>query len=277
MVVACFMAMAVASPGHAEKPRVLATVLPVYVFALNVAKDRADVELLMPPGSDVHEFSLKPLDVRKLRGADLVLMNGAGLELHMAQALEAARTVDTSAGIKLRTLPDGRVDPHVWLDPQRALKQVDNIADALAALDPDNAAAYKSNAAFYKACIKQIEKVIEMQMEKLQGQTLITYHDSFWYFARRYGLDAVPLAGPGAERPLPGRLKEAYDSVRENKVKAVFSEERYPPELLEKLASDLGVEVCELSTMITGNPDAELYEKKMADNADTIVRCLGGR
>jgi zinc transport system substrate-binding protein len=263
-------------PALQAGQRVVASVLPVYIFAKNVAGDKAEVALLIPPGTDVHEFSLRPLDLKTLKEADLTLISGAGLEGFILERMgRDARVVDTSEGIELIRI-GGFTDPHVWLDPLNAVRQVENIRDALSALEPGNRPYYERNAESYISRLRALDREIREGLGRLESRYLITYHEAFNYFARRYGMVPFSLTGPDAEQPLPGRMKEVYDIVRDKAVRAVFSEKQFPQESLERLRRDLGVSICTLDTLETGRPDADYYERAMGDNLRTILRCLGG-
>lgn len=270
-----FVLLVLCSPSFAEN-RVVASVLPVWVFAKNVAGERAEVSLLVRSGTDPHEFTLKPSDVRKLEEADLVLINGAGLEKNFIRGIDPDKVFDTSGGIEIIML--GRTpDPHLWLDPLMASQQVDKIARALSEVDPEGIDIYIKNAQTYKNRLIKLHEEIAKGILMLGTKRLITYHESFNYFAERYGLKAYSLTGPDAEAPLPGRMRKAYDIVREEEVKAVFEEAQYKPGRLERLSHDLGVRICTLDGMVSGKPSADLYERVMKKNLETIIECLGDK
>ncbi len=264
------------SPAFAAGKRIVASVLPVWVFASNVAGERAEVSLLIRSGTDPHEFTLKPSDVRKLDEADLVLINGAGLENHFIRGIDPEKTFDTSEGIELIML--GKTpDPHIWLDPVMARKQVENIALALSDIDPEGKDYYRENAESYNAKLDALHEEIVKGLSGLAMKHLIAYHESFNYFARRYGLEAYSLTGPDAEAPLPKRMSAVYDIVRNDGIPAVFEEAQFKPGALDRLGRDLGVRVCTLTTIASGAPSSDLYERAMTENLNTIIECLGER
>ncbi len=262
------------SPANAGVLKVVATFLPVWIFTANVAGGRAEVTLLVPPGVEVHEFSLRPRDLRRLHEADLVVINGAGLERRFLKLPGDRRVVDTSRGVEI--IREGRAaDPHIWLDPLNAITQVENIRDALARADPENRAYYESNAGEYAGRLRALDEEMENGLKGLGKKHLITFHSAFRYFARRYGLVSYSLAGVEAGQPLPRRMKEVYDIVRDEGVRAVFSEERLPAGALKRLGEDLGVEVCSLNALGSGRPEPGYYEEAMRANLREILRCLG--
>lgn len=266
-----------ASTACAGEVKVAATFLPVWIFTANVAGERAEVALLVPPGVEVHEFSPRPRDLRRLREADLVVINGAGLEGRFLKLPGGERSVvDTSEGVEI--IREGRAeDPHIWLDPLRAITQVYNIRDALVRADPENRAYYEFNAGEYAGRLMALHEEMENGLRGLGKKYLITFHSAFQYFARRYGLVSHSLAGVDAEQPLPRRMKEVYDIVRDEEVRAVFSEEKLPARALKRLAEDLGVEVCSLNALGSGRPDPGYYEEAMRANLREVLRCLGKR
>ncbi len=276
--------MAACTAASAAERKVVATVLPVWVFAKNVAGDRVDVELLMKPGTDPHGFALKPSDAKKLAEASLILLNGAGLERNIMRGMDSAKTFDTSEGVELiparflygeeeflGTIPN----PHFWLDPVSAQRQVENIAVALSELDPEGKEFYFNNALIYSERLQSLHEEIRNGLLELDDGYLITYHESFNYFARRYGFTPFSLTGPDAETPLPGRMKAVYDIVRDENVRAVFEEAQFRSGTLGNLGRDLGVRVCTLNTLISGSQSPDLYERAMRENLETIIYCLG--
>lgn len=264
-------------PRGEDRAGVLATVFPVYLITSVVAGGEADVTLLVPPGADVHEFSLTPREMAALVGARLVIISGAGLEGHVLGALEARDVRDASKGIGL-IYPGGSStpDPHVWLDPTLAAVEADNIARYLGELHPERAAGFKANSARFTRRMAALDAELSRILEPVKGKPLVTYHASMGYLARRYGLVAYSLTGPGAESPLPGRIREVYDIVRRSGAGAVFNETGGASAQLATMAGDLGLRVCTLKTIMKGEPTVEYFESAMLGNATTIARCLGG-
>ena len=159
---------------------ILTTFAPVHCFTSNVAGDAADVSVLVPPNAGPHDYSFSPADIQKIAKADVLVMNGAGLENWLQRGIKSAGrkdllVVDTSAGIHLitgldvRPLPGvhsepdpdaGGPNPHIWLSPVNAIKQVENIRDALVSRDPGNAETYRANADVYIQRLKSLDDQI---------------------------------------------------------------------------------------------------------------------
>ncbi len=257
------------APAYGMK--VTASILPIWIFTSNVSGERADVSLLIPPGLDVHGFSLSPRDVEGLYSSDILVVNGLGIEPFLSRVPARVPVAMVSPD-----LAGQDSDPHIWLDPVLAMGQVRAIADALSEAEPAGSAVYAENAGAYIERLEALDRKLSEGLAPLKGQYLITYHDSFSHFGRRYGLRTYSLTGPHAEQPLPRRMKRIYDIVRDENVRAVFAEEQYPPDVMKRLTVDLGVKVCPLNTVTTGEPALDLYERAMQENMAIILRCLGG-
>jgi zinc transport system substrate-binding protein len=273
IIIIALVCAGLAVPAHARKRvRVAASILPLWVFTKNVAGKRARVSLLVPPGTDIHEYSLTPRDVKSLHDADLVIISGVEVEPFLDRLPNDIKVARAST--QYATPPP---DPHVWLDPVMARRQVDAIAQALEDIDPQGREEYEANAQAYVKRLGELNERLENLLAPLKGMPLITYHEAFTHFAARFGLEAYSLTGPHAEQPLPRRVKQVYDVIRQRGVRAVFAEDQYPPDILKSLTADLGVQVCRISTVTTGEPYPGLYEQVMTENAETIVRCLEER
>ena len=168
------------TPAAATQPenrkRVVATFLPIYLFTKAVAGDAAQVDILIQPGTEVHEYQSTPEDVKALSQADIVVKNGLGMEEFLDDTIKSAqnsklKVVDSSKGIKPldeispvvhgsgeHSHEHGAGNPHVWLDPVLAKQQVENIRDGLIAADPENKAKYEANAAAYLQELANLDK-----------------------------------------------------------------------------------------------------------------------
>jgi zinc/manganese transport system substrate-binding protein len=280
----------------AEKLRVLTSFLPVYCFVSNVAGDRAIVENFLPPGSGPHDYQFTPRDIRKLSDADLVFVNGLGMESWLNKAIEASgskkggKLVELAGNFKQELIRSehgislgGKDDhdhshgpnPHTWLDPQLAIICVRNAEAALTKADPKNAASYAANAKAYIEKLQRLDESLATTLKPVQRNAFITFHNAFPYFVRRYELK---LAGVVEEvpdvQPSPRYLKKLLDVIRENKVKAIFAEPQFSKKIVERISADAGVALGTLDTLETGELKPSAYEDGMRLNAETLARLL---
>lgn len=200
-----------AEPGDDGTLHILATTYPVYLFTTAVTEGAEDVEvslLVNQPTSCLHDYTLTVSDMRAIEKADVLVMNGAGLEDFMGDALAAsdAAVIDCSEGIEL--LPalgheghdhDTEYDPHIWMCEESALVMMNNILHGLGALDEKNLDCYRENAAAAAALVPEDDA----RMENLACPYLITFHDGFQYFALDNGLNLLKSIeeGRGGRRP----------------------------------------------------------------------------
>jgi ABC-type Zn uptake system ZnuABC Zn-binding protein ZnuA len=228
-------------------------------IAQNVAGDRFEVASLVPLGTDPHAFEPAPSDLKDVAGADLVIVNGAGLEGPLLTTLENAvgdtPIVDASAGLRTRipqpgepALASGETDPHFWLDPELVKTYVHNIEAAFGRTDPAGAATYAANADAYVAKLDAMDTWIREQVARVPraDRKLVMDHASHGYFADRYGFTIVGTVIPGAttgESPTARHLSDLTRTIRATGAKAIFVEAGENPQLAEQIAAETGVTV----------------------------------
>lgn len=277
------------------RPLVVTSVPIIYSLTANAAGDAVRLENLLPPGSSPHQVSFTPGQARLIADADMLIVNGAGLEPWVDDVVAASgnktlRVVVASKGLEFLVpgepvpIPGSKsdqaeeptnVDPHVWLDPANARRMVDTIADALAQADPADADAFRQRAAAYNARLEALDAEIRTALAGVATRRFISFHSAFQYYARAYGLEqtAVIEEFPGKE-PSPQYLAGLVGLVKDLGVTAVFSEPQFSPRPAEALAREAGVTVYEV------DPEgavlsASLYEDLMRANTATFVKALG--
>jgi zinc/manganese transport system substrate-binding protein/manganese/iron transport system substrate-binding protein len=257
-------------------------------MARKVAGDRAQVSAILPPGSDPHTFEPTPRDAQAIRGASLVVLNGAGLEprslVTMIQSNKRGPTpliqLAEGAGSKLIADADGDhdegVNPHCWLDPDLAIGYVERIRDGLIQVDAGGASAYRANAATYVDELRALDRDLTGQLAAIPAarRKLVTYHDAYAYFARKYGFEQVGfvLRSPGRE-PTAAEIAELVGKLRASGVPTVFAEPQLNHRLLDVAAAEAGVKV---GTLYSDALDDKVgsYTALMRFNAAQLVQGL---
>jgi ABC-type Zn uptake system ZnuABC Zn-binding protein ZnuA len=306
----------VALSGAAAEPlRILATLPALHSWAAKVAGPDAVVETLPSASVGPHDFQFRPSDLRRLARADVVVMNGLGVDGWMDKAL---RNNSAKSGLRVVTVADGLKsqwisevaelsvgsankenskhdrgsaghaekhdhhdhaehgsNPHLWLDPVFARHGVSNILDTLVAMDPAHSDGYRSRAAAYLAELEVLDAEIRSAVARLQDRRIVTFHDAFPYFCRRYGLELVGVVEevPSVE-PSPRYLTELVAAIRKSKVRVVFSEPQFHPRLVRRLAEDLGIKVGELDVLETGTPSPGFYVEGQRRNLKSLEAAL---
>jgi zinc transport system substrate-binding protein len=233
--------------GETEKVKVIASFFPLYDFARNIGTDKIDVSIMVPPGVEPHDWDPTPKNIADVEGADLVVYNGAGFEGWVSK-VNAKEVVDTSTGIDLiqgeghEGEEDEGVafDPHIWLDPMFAKKQVESIRDGLVRVDSANAGHYMQNAELYMAELDSLDSFISLQLSDCEKSDFIAFHDAFSYFAKRYGLKQHSVQGLSPQgEVLPQRLLEIKELATELGIDVIYSEDLIDPRLANVIADEI--------------------------------------
>jgi len=222
-----------ASESDNDKPVVLTTFTVLADMAANVAGEHLQVESITKAGAEIHGYEPTPGDIRKASGADLILDNGMNLEAWFEQFtadLDVPR-VTVSDGVEPVNIAEdaykGLPNPHAWMSPLNAQVYVDNMADAFAELDPENADAFRTNAAAYKQELQDVQDQLVTELGALpeNQRALVTCEGAFSYLARDAGLTERYIWAVNAEQQAtPQQIAATIEFVKDNQVPAVFCE-----------------------------------------------------
>jgi len=265
--------------------RVLASFLPMYLFARNVGGDApgVTVEMMLPASLGCpHDYSLSPGDMRKIAESDVLIANGFGIEVFLGAPVRRANpkilVVETASSVApLRAGgPHGDVNPHTWISPRNAIVQVRAIEKALSDLSPENAPVFRRNADAYAGRLEALAREFDETARRFRNRKIVTFHNVFDYLARDIGLTIVGWIEetPGQE-PSAGEMRELIRTIRETKAAAVFAEPQYPEKLAATIAREAGVPVRMLDPVSTGSTAMTAYEDIMRRNLRTLTEALG--
>jgi ABC-type Zn uptake system ZnuABC Zn-binding protein ZnuA len=243
----------VATAQPASKVKVAASIVPLGDFVRQVGGDRVEVMVMVPPGAAVETYEPAPMQMRFLETAQVLVLNGVSLEFWASSAISSVAradllVVDTSKGIKLLdvgTDPESSSgNPHIWMDPQRAMVQVEHIRDALIQVDPAGTATYTANAERYINQLRALDQEIEARVATWSTKEFISFHAAYRYFADRYGLDQVAVIEefPGKE-PTPGYVASVIDEARKMSARAIFADVQFSPMAVQTIAGETGKKV----------------------------------
>ncbi len=277
--------------------RVVTTVSPIRNIIENVGGDRVNVTAIVPEGTNSHTFEPAPSVAKDIALADLIVANGLNLELPALELAEANRrdgveilllgesTVSPDEYVYDFSFPreGGDPNPHLWTDPILAGEYAVHVRDALTRLDPDNAGYYAANTDAFAARLQQLDAAVRAAVATVpEGQrVLLTYHDSFPYFAPRYGFTIIGAIQPSDfSEPSPREVAELIEQIRAAGTPAVFGSEVFPSEVLDTIANEAGaVQVATLrDDDLPGEPGDpnNTYLAMMVENVRAIVTSLGG-
>jgi ABC-type Zn uptake system ZnuABC Zn-binding protein ZnuA len=278
---------------------VIATTTIVGDIVSNIGGQAISLTTLLPVGVDPHSFEPTPQDIALIADADLVFINGAGLEAFMDRLIQNSGTqaeiISVSEGIALRDPPAEEAgehqdehaneaeegDPHTWTDPNNVLIWVDHIVNALNRQDPANQAAFQANAEKYRQELAILDEWIQQQVAEIPAinRQLVTDHEVFGYFADRYGFTQAGTVIPGystAAQPSAQEIAALEDSIRSLGVRAIFVGNTVNPSLEERVTADTNTQLVFLYTGSLSDPGglAGTYLDYIRYNVDTIVQAL---
>jgi len=263
---------------------VLASTSYLADIAQNVAGSRLQVTSLIPPGVDPHSFEPTPRDAANVARCDLLVLNTQGFEpLVDTLAKNGGRpgrlVVEAGAGLQGRDSGSGEFDPHFWLDPTKVVTYVANIYAGLAKMDPSGAEEYRKNSEAYSEKLLELDSWIAERVATIPAsrRLLVTNHESFGYFADRYGFRIVGtvFATMGAEgTPSARQLADLIVKIKATGAPAIFLETGSTPDLAAQIAQETGAKVVnDLYTHSLGK-GAATYLGMMRWNVDKIIQAL---
>jgi ABC-type Zn uptake system ZnuABC Zn-binding protein ZnuA len=281
-----------------DKLTIVATTYPVYLFASSVTEGVDGVEVLrLDTGSTscLHDYNLTVNDMKKIERADVIALNGVGLEEFMEDALHTsdALVIDCSEGVHLLENEShhhdehdhshdghdhGHFDPHYWMDAENALVMVENIAEAMVELDADNAKVYQENGEEARQELQVLDDLLETYREGLDVPGLITFHDGFRYFCHAYGLDLLESIEEEAGSEASAKeIVEITHLVKEHDIPVIFTEVNGSDATAKAIVRETDCAIAQLSMCMDG-PDDNLnhYLNAMLGNMAAIVNGFAG-
>ncbi len=296
-VLAAGLLAACDEPADDGTVQVVTTVSPITNIVQNVGGELVTVTGVVPEGTNSHTFEPAPSDARAMAEADVVFMNG----LHLEEPTRELADANVGEGVEIVELgsmtigPDeyiydfsfpreaGDPNPHLWTNPPYAKRYAEIVKDTLSELDPEAADLYQQNYEAFAARLDELDEAAREVTETVppENRKLLTYHDSFPYFAREYGWDVIGAIQPSDfAEPTPQEVANLIDQIRSEQVPAIFGSEVFPSPVLEQIAAEAGAEyVSDLRDDDlpgeNGDPDHS-YVGLMVFDFRTFMSALGG-
>ncbi len=290
-------APAAAPTNTGTRLNVVSTVSPIVNIIYNVGGKRINLVGIIPEGTDSHTFEPAPSDANKLAQADLIFVNGLDLETPTEKLAQANKKPGAEiVELGPQTIqPDqytydfsfpkelGKPNPHLWLNPIFALRYAEIARDTLARRDPANAADYNQNYAAFKVRINQLDEAIKASIATIpeKNRKLLTYHDSFAYFAPRYGMTVIGAIQPSNfSEPSAKEVAGLITQIRQAGVPAIFGSEVFPSKVLEQIGRESGAKYVDTlrDDELPGQhgEPRHSYIGLMVEDVTTMTNALGG-
>ena len=289
-----------------SSPKIVTTFLPVHLFTKAVVGETADVEILISPGTEVHDYQATPDDAKLLVQAEVLVENGLGMEEFLSALVANAgnsnlQQITASKGIEVIEGEEedehrhhegehghhdehghdeekhghhhhGEGDPHVWLDPVLAQQQVANIRDELIAINPGNADIYTTNADSYIQQLQELDNEFQQRLAPVKGCKFITFHDAFSYLAQRYGLEQEAIIEIPEDSLTPKDIQRVQQAAKQYQVKALFTEPGIEDRRIQQISSDLNLPLEAIDPLESGETDPQYYFQAMLGNLEALER-----
>ena len=287
-----------AGPAKAEKLEVMATIIPLGDFSEKIGGERISATVLVPPGASPHIFEPTPSTVVKASKTRVFIHIGAGFEFWVEKLIHPALSkkmivVRVSKGIELietidshhrrksekASSAEGKQDhggnPHIWLDPILAKKICRDIEKGLSSADPEHSAYFHGRLQSYLEALDELDKEIRKRVGAFRIKHYVTFHPSFAYFSRRYGLKEVGVieATPGRE-PTPRHLIKIIRAVRKYNIKAIFSEPQLNQRAAEVIAREANIPILILDPIGGREPYGTDYIALMKHNLSIMEKAM---
>lgn len=282
-----------AAGGH-EKLSIVTTVSPITNIVKNIGGTHVHVTGIVPDGTDSHTFEPIPSDIKTLQAADMIIVNGLDLELPTLKLVEKVKETKTSIlQLGNRTLKEedwqydfsfprehGHPNPHLWLNIELVMRYAEIIKENLIAFDPINKKSYLENTAIYLAKLQKLDQAIFKCVETIpqNNRKLVTYHDSFAYFAPRYGMTVIAAIQPSDfSEPSPQEVISIIKQINKTAVPAIFGSEVFPSKVMEQIAREANVKfIDQLSDDELPAPPNHSFIGMMINNMTIMTEALGG-
>lgn len=286
-------------PDEGAKPKVAVSIFPIYDLTRRIAGDRLDVRLVLPPGKSEHGYDPTPQELAALTGTRLGIAVGLDMDTWVENIMRSAGSAAMfRLGERLPTLPidvepigedegppghpghaehahaQGAPDPHVWLDPQRMQAAVALIAAELGAIDPAGKDVFARNAAALQQELGTLDAAIAARARAWTKRTIVTFHGSMAYYAKRYGVRIAAVVEPLAgKEPTAAYLAEVLAAIQRSGAVALFSEPQLDRGPAEMIAREARIQLGELDP-VGGLPGRDSYEALLTWNTDQLERAL---
>lgn len=274
-----------AAPAGAQTPavRIGVTLHPYFSWTKNVVGTLPGYEIrsILPGDIDAGDYQPRPDDIKKLIDLDAVIVNGIGHDDFIMPMIKASgntklviiRVNETTP--QIHSSHGSGANSHTFISFTNAIQQTYAIQKALAALRPADAAALQRNASEYARRLRLIKARAAQQLAEAKVTRVVTVHDGYGYLLQEFGLEVAGVVQPAhGLTPSAGELRDMVKLLQREKIKVVFSEETFPPAMLNVLRDEAGVKVYIITHIASGDYTADKFEREMQRNVDTMIRAL---
>lgn len=276
-----------------SKFNIVTSFYPMYVATLNITDGVENVSvknLTQQTTGCIHDYVLTTSELVALATADVLVINGAGMEGFMDKVIsnfDELDIIDSSNGIDVIHVEceeehnsheghNHETNPHIFVSVKNYIKQVQNICDELVKVDSKNKEKYEENTKAYIAKLEELEQDIANTISTLNSKNIVTFHNTFDYFAKDYGLNVIGvIENEHGKTPIAGEIAVLIESIKHNNVKAIFVEPEYSIKLVDTISKETGAKVYMLNPVTSGENNKDEYINIMRENLNELKEALG--
>lgn len=272
------------NPDENKDLTIVTSFYPMYLHVINITRDIPDIKVINLTQSQtgcLHDYSLTTDNMKTLEKAQVLVVNGAGMENFLDKLVkqkENLNIIEASKGLELlNDEKQGEVNAHVWVGISGAIDQVKNIGNALAAIDTVHAEQYKTNVLKYVEKLNTLKNKMHEALDNVPNKDIVTFHEAFPYFAKEFNLHiAAVIEREPDSAPSAQELAETVNVIKASNVKILFAEPQFSNTAAETIARETGAKLYILDPVVTGeaNNDYDAYIKAMEKNLITLQEAL---
>ena len=279
-----------------EKVKVYATIFPIYDFTKNIGKDKIELNYIVPPSSEPHDYEISAKTIKDIQNADLLIKNGLGVDGfadNIKSESEKLNIVVASEGIEKITYEEGshdenhteeehdhgEYDPHVWLNINNAIKECENIKNALVKVDAKNKEYYEENYNNYVKELKDLQDSYKENLKEIKNKTILVSHDAYGYLCKEYGINQISVTGVNPnQEPSMSKIAELTDYAKDKNIKYILFDGLVNPKVSQTIANEANIDTMILYSIdgITKEDfnNSEDYVSLMEKNLETLKTVL---
>lgn len=271
-----------------DKLQIVTSISPLYSHVKSIVGEYADVVNLIDPGVSPHDYQFSPQDVKSIADADILVINGVGLEEWLEDVIDAAGNenlviIDSSEGVEIiegEEYEEGHAhelgNPHIWLSPKIVIRQSINIRDSIADHEKikNKRTVLTLNHLEYFNRLRKLDQDFEERLRDVKNKNIAVFHSAYTYLSRDYGLsEAVVLEETPGKEPTARELTHSSETIKDLEIKSIFKEPQFSSKVLQTLADELDLEVYELDP-IGDTVSADGYLEIMHENLKVLEEAL---
>lgn len=271
---------------QADSIQVITSFYPIYIFAMNVAENSPAIKITnmsQPQTGCLHDYQLTTKDMKLLSNADILLINGAGMENFLDKAISQYKellVVDTSKNTALISIEEGhqheeheqegQFNSHIWLDVSNAVIQVENIKNAFSKIDPQNKALYEENTKNYIQQLQDLEKEID-NISVAKNKKAAVFHEGFDYFANMFGFQVqFGIFADENEQPTAKQFAEAIKQTKKENITVFFVADEEGRKIAQTIANETDAKIYFLDPITWGDMQKDSYMRAMKQNIKVV-------